>query len=221
MPSSPSIEEIIRQECLPLRDCMLTITDANGEAAFLYFKEGELIEANYAALWGKDALAQIVTWKLADRTIAPLPLGIKRSLWDRIEYLLDPSLAPSASGKLPSLPAFPARKAPPASPFDRFKAVPNLLKLVYLESDKEMVIYEHVADPSETESTEWLVEFAARVKSVGDTLGFGHCEKWTIDTERYQVVGLSHTDNFISLLRRKDAVQEDLETSVQTVIDGA
>ena len=80
MATPQSLEEIIRKECLPLRDCMLTITDAGGEAAFLYFKEGELIEANYAALWGKEALAQIVTWKLADGTVAPLPLGIKRSL---------------------------------------------------------------------------------------------------------------------------------------------
>src|SRR5260221_11581070 len=115
-----SVEEKNRKECLPLRDCMLTITDANGEAAFLYFKEGELIEANYAALWGKEALAQIVTWTLAERTIAPLPLGIKRSLWDQIEYLLNPALAPTASGKLPTLPAFSARKSAPASPFDRF-----------------------------------------------------------------------------------------------------
>src|SRR5471030_1865926 len=73
MATPQTLEEIIRKECLPLRDCMLTITDANGEAAFLYFKEGELIEANYAALWGKEALAQIVTWKLAERTVAPLP----------------------------------------------------------------------------------------------------------------------------------------------------
>src|ERR1700683_5115387 len=92
MASSQSIEDIIRQECLPLRDCMLTVTDANGEAAFLYFKEGELIEANYAALWGKEALAQIISWKLADSTVAPLPLGIKRSLWDQIEFLLNPGL---------------------------------------------------------------------------------------------------------------------------------
>ncbi len=219
--NSQTIEEIIRQECLPLRDCMLTITDANGEAAFLYFKEGELIEANYAALWGKDALAQIVTWRLADRTIAPLPLGIKRSLWDRLEYLLDPSLAPTASGKMPRLPAFPTRKEAPASPFDRFKAVPNLLKMVYIDQEKETVIFEAGAEKGETESTEWLVEFASRVKSVGDTLGFGNCEKWTVDTERYQVVGLSHDQNFISLLRRKDAMQDDLETSVNAVIEAA
>jgi hypothetical protein len=219
MASPQTLEEIIRLECLPLRDCMLTVTDSNGEAAFLYFKEGELIEANHAALWGKDALAQIVTWKLSERTVAPLPLGIKRSLWDRIEYLLNPNLSPTASGRLPALPTFPIRKEQ-SSPFDRFKAVPNLLKMVYLEREKETVIYEGGKDKGDTEHTEWLIEFAARVKSVGDTLGFGHCEKWTVDTERYQVVGLSHDTNFIALLRRKDAVQDDLESAVETIIEG-
>jgi hypothetical protein len=219
MASPQTLEEIIRLECLPLRDCMLTVTDSNGEAAFLYFKEGELIEANYAALWGKDALAQIVTWKLSERTVAPLPLGIKRSLWDRIEYLLNPSLSPTASGRLPALPSFPIRKEQ-SSPFDRFKAVPNLLKMVYLDREKETIIYEGGKDKNDTEHTEWLIEFAARVKSVGDTLGFGHCEKWTVDTERYQVVGLSHDTNFIALLRRKDAVQDDLESAVETIIEG-
>jgi hypothetical protein len=219
MASPQTLEEIIRLECLPLRDCMLTVTDSNGEAAFLYFKEGELIEANYAALWGKDALAQIVTWKLSERTVAPLPLGIKRSLWDRIEYLLNPSLSPTASGRLPALPSFPIRKEQ-SSPFDRFKAVPNLLKMVYLDREKETIIYEGGKDKNDTEHTEWLIEFAARVKSVGDTLGFGNCEKWTVDTERYQVVGLSHDNNFIALLRRKDAVQDDLESAVETIIEG-
>ena len=219
MPNLQSIEEIIRKECLPMRDCMLTITDSNGEAAFLYFKDSELIEANYAALWGKDALAQIVTWKVADRTLAPLPLGIKRSLWDQLEFLLDPSLVPTASGRLPKLPAFPTRKAAPASPFDRFKAVPNLLRMVYIDSDKETVIYEGGVDHNDTESTEWLIDFARRVKSVGETLGFGMCEKWTVDTERYQVVGLSHDLSFITLLRRKDLVQDDLETVVDAIIE--
>jgi hypothetical protein len=219
MAAPQSLEEIIRKECLPMRDCMLTVTDAHGEAAFLYFKEAELIEANYAALWGKDALAQIVTWRLADRTLAPLPLGIKRSLWDQLEYLLDPRLAPTASGRLPKLPPLSERSSAPASPFDRFKAVPNLLKMVYLDSDKETVIYEGGHDRSDTESTEWMIDFAKRVKEVGDTLGFGMCEKWTVDTERYQAVGLSHDASFITLIRRKDVVQDDLETAVNTIIE--
>jgi len=221
MATPQSLEEIIRKECLPLRDCMLTITDANGEAAFLYFKEGELIEANYAALWGKEALAQIVTWKLADRTVAPLPLGIKRSLWDQIEFLLNPGLAATASGKLAPRPgpSFHAQKSTPSSPFDRFKAIPGLLKMVQLERGKENVLYEVANPEGETENTAWMVEFADRAKSVGDTLGFGMCEKWTIDTERYQVVGLNHDESFIVLLRRKDAFQEDLDAAVNAVID--
>jgi hypothetical protein len=221
MPDSKSLEEIIRQECLPLRDCMLTITDANGEAAFLYFKEGELIEANYAALWGKDALAQIVTWKLEEHTVAPLPLGIKRSLWDQIEFLLNPGLAPTASGKLPVLPAFPARKSSPASPFDRFKNIPGLLKIVQIEGETQKSVHEGGVNKADTEATEWLNEFAQRVRSVGDTLGFGTCEKWTIDTERYQVVGLRYDESFIAMLRRKDAAQEDLEIAVNTAQEGA
>ena len=221
MANPQSLEEIIRKECLPLRDCMLTITDANGEAAFLYFKEGELIEANYAALWGKEALAQIVTWNLAERTVAPLPLGIKRSLWDQIEFLLNPGMAVTASGKLAPRPGpvFNAQKSTPSSPFDRFKAIAGLLKMVQIERGKEAVLYEAAVTEGEPENTAWLVEFAERAKSVGDTLGFGICEKWTIDTERYQVVGLNHDEGFIVLLRRKDDVQDDLDAAVNAVID--
>ena len=200
---------------------MLTITDAHGEAAFLYFKEGELIEANYAALWGKEALAQIVTWTLAERTVAPLPLGIKRSLWDQLEFLLNPGMAATASGRLTSRPGptFNAQKIAPSTPFDRFKAIDGLVKMVQVEKGKENILYEVPAADGTTENTEWLVEFASRATSVGDTLGFGVCEKWTIDTERYQVVGLNHDQGFIVLLRRKDAFQEDLDTSVNAVLE--
>jgi hypothetical protein len=217
MPREQTLEDIIRKECLPLRDCMLTITDTNGEAAFLYFKEGELIEANYAALWGKEALAQINTWKLSDFAVAPLPLGIKRSLWDQIEILLNPGAPVTASGRLAARPTFNAQKLGPSSPFERFRAIPGLLKMVQIEKEKSTVLYE--AENEEPENTDWLGEFSMRAKGVGDTLGFGACEKWTIDTDRYQVVGLNHDESFLVLLRRKDASQEDLETLVNEVID--
>jgi len=200
-----------------MRECMLTITDANGEAAFLYFKEAELIEANYAALWGKEALAQIITWKLADFTVAPLPLGIKRSLWDQIEFLLNPGMMATTSGKLITRPTFHAQKAAPATPFDRFKAITGLLKMIQIERGKENVLYE--APDGTAEDTAWLIEFTDRAKGVGDTLGFGICEKWTIDTEKYQVVGLNHDQSFIVLMRRKDEFQEDLDVAVNAVLD--
>jgi len=221
MAKPQTLEEIIRKDCLPLRDCMLTITDNNGEAAFLYFKEGELIEANYAALWGKEALAQIIGWKLQDSTVAPLPLGIKRSLWDQIEFLLNPGLAATASGKLAARPgpAFHAQMTTPSSPFDRFKAIAGLLKMVQIEKGKENVLYDGATTEAEVENTAWLVEFSDRAKSVGDTLGFGICEKWTADTERYQVVGLNHDEGFIALLRRKENFQDDLDSAVNAVLE--
>ncbi len=95
-----------------------------------------MIEANYAALWGKEALAQIVSWKLAERTVAPLPLGIKRSLWDQLEFLLNPAIAPTASGKLPILPAFHAQRVGPSSPYDRYKVIPGLLKMAHIHKGK-------------------------------------------------------------------------------------
>ncbi|HEX4140368.1 MAG TPA: hypothetical protein VHY09_08480 [Candidatus Methylacidiphilales bacterium] len=218
MAREQTLEDIIRKECLPLRDCMLTITDTAGEAGFLYFKEGELIEANYAALWGKEALAQINAWKLADFAVAPLPLGIKRSLWDQIEVLLNPGAPVTASGRLATRPTFSnAQMLSPSSPFERFRSIPGLLKMIQIERSKTTVIYESETD--EPENTDWLGEFTERAKAVGDTLGFGACEKWTIDTDRYQVVGLNHDESFLILLRRKDASQEDLETIVNEVLD--
>ena len=217
MPREQTLEDIIQKECLPLRDCMLTISDVNGEAAFLYFKEGELIEANYAALWGKEALAQIAAWKLTDFAVAPLPLGIKRSLWDQIEVLLHPGAPVTASGRLAARPTFNAQVLSPSSPFERFRNIPGLLKMVQIEREKFTVLYE--AENEEPENTDWLGDFSERAKAVGDTLGFGACEKWTIDTDRYQVVGLNHDDSFLILLRRKDATQEDLETAVNEILD--
>ncbi len=218
MAREKSIEEIIREECLPLGDCMLTVTDAHGEVGFLYFKEGELIEANYSALWGKDALAEIVNWKLNGQTIAPLPLGIKRSLWDKLEFLLNPGLVPTLSGKLPAAPARPSRSAA-ASPFNRFKSIPHLLKLIYLDAESESIILDASLGNAEIEQTEWLREFAGQVKAVGDTLGFGSCEKWVVATENYEIVGLSHDTSFITLIRGRDAAEEDLESVVNKLID--
>ena len=197
---------------------MLTVTDAHGEVGFLYFKESELIEANYSALWGKDALAEIVNWKLTGQTIAPLPLGIKRSLWDKLEFLLNPGVAPTPSGKLPAVAPRQSRSAA-ASPFNRFKSIPRLLKLIYLDEQSESIILDASLGNAEIENTEWLREFAGKVKVVGDTLGFGGCEKWVVATENYEVVGLSHDTSFITLLRGRDAAEEDLESAVTKLID--
>jgi hypothetical protein len=223
MAASLSLEQIIRSECMPSLDCMLTITDETGEAAFLYFKEGELVEANFASLWGRDALAEILKWRICARAIAPLPLGIKRSLWDPLEQLLHPDAPVTASGRVLVSPKFKTRHlSSPAAPgaLERYKNIPNLLKMVELDRSSETVLFDAAGDKGESEQTQWLVEFAGRVRAVGETLGFGACEKWTIETDKNQIVGFARDDKFLALVRHKDAMQEDLESAIATVTEG-
>lgn len=227
MAASLSLEQIIRKECVPVLDCMLTITDGTGEAAFLYFKEGELVEANFASLWGRDALTEILTWKITSRAIAPLPLGIKRSLWDSLEQLLHPEAKSTASGKLltATSPMFKTRRTPTgplgAGGLDRYKNIPKLLKMVEIGREKETVLFEApVEKGASAEDTTWLIEFAGRVRAVGDTLGFGGCDKWTIETDKNQIVGFARDDKYIALVRRRDGMSEDLETLVLNVAEG-
>jgi hypothetical protein len=226
MPASLSLEQIIRQECVPVLDCMLTITDDTGEAAFLYFKEGELVEANFASLWGRDALVEILKWKITSRTIASLPLGIKRSLWESLEVLLHPDDRASVIGGLatPTAPIFKTRRSATGPlisvGLDRYKSIPNLLKIVEIGRDKESVLFQCPPDKGPPEETEWLIDFANRVRAVGETLGFGGCDKWTIETDKNQIVGFSRDDKFIALVRRRDAMQEDLEAAVNAIAEG-
>jgi len=207
------LDQIIQRDCLPLKDCMLTLIDNTGEAAFLYFKEGEMVEANYATLWGRDALTEILKWQVLDHTVAPLPLGIKRSLWDPLDSLLHPAKGPpSTSGRLPLPHAIEARISTGSTLLDRYKDIPHLLKMVQLDRE-EIPLYEAPAGSGEPEETAWLVEFANQARAVGETLGFGRCDRFTIETEKHQFVGFTYDEKFLALMRRKDAMQEDLETA--------
>jgi hypothetical protein len=226
MPAPLSLEQIIRKECVPVLDCMLTVTDGTGESAFLYFKEGELVEANFSSLWGRDALAEIVKWRITSRAIASLPLGIKRSLWEPLDVLLRTGVAPGQSGRLASGtgPMFKTRRSATgpliSAGLDRYKAIPNLLKIVEVGRENETVLFEASPEKGGPEQTDWLIEFAGRVRAVGETLGFGVCDKWTIETDKNQIVGFARDDKFIALVRRRDAMQEDLESAVNAVAEG-
>jgi hypothetical protein len=221
-----SLEQIIRQECVPVLDCMLTVTDGTGESAFLYFKEGELVEANFASLWGRDALTEILTWKIVSRAIASLPLGIKRSLWNSLDELLQLDAKETPSGRLVTAtsPIFKTRRASTgplgAGGLDRYKSIPNLLKMVEVGRDRETVLYDGSGEKGAAGDTEWLVEFAGRVRAVGETLGFGGCDKWTIETDKNQIVGFARDDKYVALVRRRDAMQDDLETVVSQIAEG-
>jgi hypothetical protein len=213
-----SIDDIIRDECLPMRDCMLTVQDINGEAGFLYFKDTELIEANYAALWGKEALSEVLTWNLAEYAVAPLPLGIKRSLWDSLESLLNPKLEPTASGRIPILKARYSKATEAededASAFDPYRKIPGIIKLVRLVDNEHQVLFE--APGTTREQTEWTNEFMQKARAAGETLGFGQMNKWILMTDRYQMIAFKHEKGVLVIMRTSEAGGlDDFETACQ------
>ncbi|MEM1058646.1 MAG: hypothetical protein AAGK14_05310 [Verrucomicrobiota bacterium] len=205
-----ALEKIIRDECLPEGDCMLTVMDANGEAGFLYFKDAELIESNYAALWGKEAVAELRNWEITEHTVAPLPLGIKRSLWDSLEALLaaDPNIVkeePSAVSPRFNL----DNPDADTQPYEALASLPGVLQILSFKDGGYEVTYN--ANPDLPEQTDWTKEFLLRAKGVGETLGMGRLASWIVTTENYLVVGLSHSGKIIGIVRANDSEVDDFE----------
>lgn len=206
-----TLVEIIRNECLPARDCMLTVQDSDGEAAFFYFKDAELIEANFASMWGKDALAQVMTWNIVEHTITALPLGIKRSLWDSLDILLVPpeTITPEITKSSSILPSFSdAKVIKEVTPFDQFKQVPGVTSLFFIENGQHRVVYQV---SKEVENTTWVNEFLQTSKALGDTLGFGKLKQLVLTTDRYHIIGFRFQAGILGVVRKDDVGLDDFE----------
>jgi hypothetical protein len=208
-----SISEIILQECVPQKDCMLTLQDNTGEVGFFYFKDAELIEANYSSRWGKEAVEEVLEWALAEYTISPLPLGIKRSVWDPIELLLRLSSA-TESAMTPDFKAQKLGSLP--TPYDNFKELTGVTKIFRIEGNNEVPIFDAENEPSV--ETSWIVEFYQRARSVGETLGFGKVQRWSLATDQYQVVGLTQNKELLGIVRKHDLNTEDFEAACEASV---
>lgn len=211
------LESIIRNECLPEGDCMLTVMDAAGEAGFLYFKDAELIEANYAALWGKEAVGELKNWEISEHTVAPLPLGIKRSLWDSLDILLAGAnvVTDSVSSVSPRF----NLDTPDADqePYEALAGLPGVLQIINFKDGDYDIAYN--AEPDNIERTEWTKEFLVRAKGVGETLGMGRLHTWVVTTERYIVVGLLHRGHRLGVVRSFDAEVMDFDVQCQNALN--
>jgi hypothetical protein len=229
------ILDIIEGECLPRRDCMLTVQDTTGEAGFLYFKEGELIEANCANRWGQDALARISEWQLAEHFVAPLPLGIKRSLWGSLSSLF------SGETQLPTVeleehPAAPALEAlaevaaslnvPDEAAGDILHAlqeISGLQQVGLMKSGQYRVLHQAPGEGNAHATLhhnlgEWLPDFIKRGHSLGEMIGFGRVQGLGVSSERTQVVGVQQKAGLLLVSRLDDAGLDDLEESCRKLL---
>jgi hypothetical protein len=191
--------EIIQKECIPIRNCMLTVVDINGESGFLYFRDAQLIEVNQGALWGRHAFEVILGWQIASHSISDTPMGIKRTLWEPVDTLIDEILGQGAAEGLRdamrNLPAEPAKTSAQKKAqeikrntqrvaFTAIQSLPGFLALFY---DDNKGIHDLVLPPDkELPDEKWLLDLEEECNRLGYNLGAGLLRDWYFYSEKFQ-----------------------------------
>lgn len=194
-----NLANIIETECIPQRNCLLTIASQNGEVGFLYFKDAQLVESNQGSIWGEEALAQVAHWKLAHYSLADCPVGIKRSLWEPWDKLLAKSLEPEAGAS----PAPVQQQAPAVSQAEAHPAIaqsldPDLrqrfenLQTVYgflgaLLEENDEVLSLATSGEAQFPAKEWYLDFREKCSVLGRNLGAGLFHDYYIHTGAYHL----------------------------------
>jgi hypothetical protein len=211
-----TLVEIIEQECLPNRNCMLTVQDAKGETGFLYFKDAQLIEVNYGGMWGVDALARIMRWNLETHALAELPMGIKRSLWDPIEVLLakvneDPLLAaPVGTAVTPEEGSNPLHAL--------LQQVPGFLAVF----EKSSSGYElGCGDPGFPLTPAMLDDLDDQGGVFGSGLGAGYITDWSFDTGTHRVIRIASSMLAVVIVGSNMGIGEEFDAECQRALEQA
>jgi hypothetical protein len=228
--------EIIRTKCLPERDCLLSVTDQRGESGFLYFKDGELIEVNQGSVWGKEAFHIILKWQLSDYAISAIPMGIKRTIWEPIDKLIEEVLGDGSGHEIretfktiPSLPTNEPITSRPINPptqtikidaekkiFLEIEKNPNC-RALFLES--EMGI-ERLSDPKEgiCPDETWLQAFHSKNLDLGKALGGGKPKKIFIKTEQFLLWKIPVTNYQIIVIASPQTDTEVFENFIEQIL---
>jgi hypothetical protein len=225
-----SLIQIIRDECMPYRNCMLTLTDRSGETGFIYFKDAQLIEANSGAEWGMDALRKICDWEIASHGLSELPYGIKRTLWEPVDKLFDSLLGAGAGASLlAAVQALPegeekidivteqvAPDDPMAALYMQLSALPGFISLVRDEG-RGMRLLEGSPLPAGF-TQDWLEQFDDRLQQTGGGLGAGYLEHWMLELEDSRLLRLRHGKNHLILRSDLTVLPDDFESGVQQIL---
>ncbi|NJK92440.1 MAG: hypothetical protein HC904_11770 [Blastochloris sp.] len=225
--------DIIRTECVPNRNCMLTVFDHYGESGFLYFKDAQLIEVNTGKLWGNHALGEVFKWRLSSYTLGELPIGIKRSLWDPLDKLIEQFAGEGAAAGLMDLlrdlpdgatgpiPTLRLHETSPLAPLaERIQAVPGFLAL--FQEEQGSLVKLAGRTPVAAMTPEWFDDFYAKTAVMSDSLGSGLLLEWFLDLEVCRLWkiqrGLYHLIVISDLESDADEFEETCRTLVAEVV---
>jgi CheY-like chemotaxis protein len=84
---SKTLVDIIQLECLTQSSVILRVTSASGEGR-IWIMKGEIIDASVGELLGKEAFAEMLSWKAGNFEILPSELPRPRTIFESYEGLL-------------------------------------------------------------------------------------------------------------------------------------
>jgi hypothetical protein len=227
--------EIIKTECLPRRNCMLSVFDAHGESGFLYFKDGQLIEVNTGKLWAKEALQTLFSWSLESYTLGELPRGIKRTIWEPLDKIIeelvgsqeadsvkqaDEGLATARqTGRVPSSGLSAAMQDPLLGFVDQLHTLPGFLAA--MNDDGESIHPLVGVAPAQVLSAEWFRQFSDKVESMGESLGAGALLEWYLETEICRVWRFMIHDRYLIVFSNLEVLPDEFEEAFHKLVEEA
>lgn len=221
--------EIVKNECISERNCMLSLYSEESDSGFLYFKEAQLIEVNAGKLWGKEALATIVGWNLSSYNISELPRGIKRTIWEPLDQifaeLVDAESAQSIGQAMGSLQMDDVQDSSQIAPALQDHLAPVVRQLqelpgflaVFKQSDGNLRQLSGVI-PSQSLSTDWFLQFTTRASELGEGLGAGSLQSWFLEVEDCRCWFLPFQETCLLVFSTTDGMVDDFEQACREVL---
>jgi len=221
--------EIIKNEALPHRNCMLTIFDPNGDSGFLYFKDAQLIEVNAGKVWGVKALELLFTWQISTFAVGELPVGIKRTLWEPLDRMLEQFAGVgAAAGLMDMVRQMPDENAltpapqmrvndPMAAQIKKFSALPGF-KAVFREEIAEVILL--AGQGVDALSADWFQDFLEKVDALGASLGAGILSEWFLEFDEFRVWRFSTAGRPLIIFSDMSAMPDEFEDGCRAVLEG-
>ncbi|MDX6766772.1 MAG: hypothetical protein SFU85_08270 [Candidatus Methylacidiphilales bacterium] len=223
--------EIIKTECLPRRNCMLSVFEDAGESGFLYFKDAQLIEVNSGKLWANDALKLMLGWQLSSYTLGELPRGIKRTIWEPLDRVIEDLVGAEAahglkdaigdfatggpsSGPMPVLPL--AMQDPFLWFVDKLETLSGFI--CAMKDDGENIIPLIGKVPDQVLSPDWFRQFSEKVAVLGQSLGAGEAEEWYLETELCRVWRFHIHERYIIVFASLEVLPDEFEEAFWQVV---
>lgn len=209
--------DLIRDECLPRRTCMLTVESTSGETGFVYFQDGDIIESNTGALWGEKALAVILYWPLVRYDLYELPMGIKRSLWEPAEDLITKLLNQPPPAGLAVAPPTPSQGE---ELFSQLQIDIQALSGFLCLWERELGTFRIKAGecPLPYLTTSWFDEIDHQATVFGQALDSGPLLRWSLENDQFRLIKLQQAGREIIVLADKLASEDQFERDCQTIL---